>query len=127
EVTSTHRLWRTETKNPQRIGTGIIHEGLLYISNANGLFECLDVETGTVVWRQRLGGNLWGSIVMGDGNLYVGNLEGDTFVLRSGPKFELLSKNSVQEESYAAVAISQGDVFLRTYEHLYCISGSERP
>ena len=127
EVTSTHRLWRTETKNPQRIGTGIIHEGLLYISNANGLFECLDVETGTVVWRQRLGGNLWGSIVMGDGNLYVGNLEGDTFVLRSGSKFELLSRNSVQEESYAALAISQGDVFLRTYEHLYCISGPERP
>ena len=120
-VTASHRLWRTEKKNPQRIGSGIIHDGLLYIADATGIIECADARTGEPLWKERLGGNLWGSILLAGGRLYVSNLEGDTFVLRAGREFEVLAKNSVAEPIYAAPAVSRGELFLRTYEHLYCI------
>ena len=123
-VTGSHRLWKTQKKMPQRIGSGVIHNGRLYLSNAIGTLECVEARTGNLVWRERLSGNLWGSILLADEKLYVSNLEGDMFVVRAGPKFELLAKNSLGETTHAALAPSNGELFLRTYKHLYCVTGS---
>jgi outer membrane protein assembly factor BamB len=121
DVTTTHRLWRTVDKTPQRVGSGLLHKGRLYLADAPGFVQCLDARTGEVLWKERVGGNLWGSMLLADGKLYVTNLEGETFVLAAGPKFELLARNEIKEAIYAAPALSDGDLFLRTYEHLYCI------
>jgi len=122
DVTKSHLLWKTEKKTPQRIGSGVIHKDLLYIADATGILECLVARTGELVWKQRLGGNLWGSILVAGGHLYVTNLEGDTFVIRAGREYSLVSKNSVGEPTYAALAASQGALFLRSHRSLFCIS-----
>jgi outer membrane protein assembly factor BamB len=120
-VTGTHRLWRIDARNPQRVGSGVIHEGHLFLADATGILQCLKVDTGEPVFQERLGGNLWGSILLAEGRLYLSNLEGDTFVVRASPKFELLATNSIGEPTYAALAVSAGHFFLRTHGHLYCI------
>jgi outer membrane protein assembly factor BamB len=124
EVTATHRVWRVADKNPQRIGSGVLHEGRLYLADAAGFVECFDSRTGEVLWKERVDGNLWGSMLLADGKLYVTSLEGVTSVLAAGPKFQLLAKNEIREPTYAALAVSEGAIFLRTYEHLYCIQPS---
>jgi outer membrane protein assembly factor BamB len=111
-------------KNPQRIGSGVLHEGRLYLAAAPGFVECLDSHTGEVLWKERLDGSLWGSMLLADGKLYVTSLEGVTFVLAAGPKFQHLARNEIREPTYAALAVSQGSIFLRTYEHLYSIQPS---
>lgn len=121
DVTSTHRLWHVTSKNPQRIGTGIIRAGRLYLADAPGIVECVDVATGQEIWKERVGGNLWGSMLLAGDRLYVSNLEGTTFVLSAGPEFKLLATNEIPEPTYAALAASRGQLFLRTYEHLYCL------
>jgi outer membrane protein assembly factor BamB len=121
DVTDTHRLWRIAEKNPQRIGSGVIHDGRLYLADAPGFVECLDARTGKVLWKERVGGNLWGSMFLAGGKLYVSSLEGETLVLEAGPKFRLLARNDLKEPIYAAPAASDGELFLRTWEHLYCI------
>ena len=121
DVTGSHRLWQHEQKNPQRVGSGVIHDGHLYLADATGIMQCITTDTGRVVWKERLGGNLWGSVLLADGRLYVTNLDGETFVIRASPKFELLATNRIGEATYAALAASNGAIFLRTYEHLYCI------
>lgn len=127
DVTATHRVWRSTEKNPQRIGSGILHEGRLYLADAPGIVECLDAKTGAAIWKERVGGNLWGTMLLADGKLFVTSLEGETFVLSAGPKFEVLGKNSIPEATYAALAVSDGEIFLRTYEHLYCIGTRKKP
>src|SRR5713226_658646 len=62
DVTTSHRLWREAGKNPQRIGSGVLHEGRLYLADAPGFVQCLDARTGAAIWRERLGGRLWGSL-----------------------------------------------------------------
>jgi len=125
DVTATHRLWRTEGKMPQRVGSGVIHEGHLYLSDADGFAECIEATTGKVVWKERLGGRLWGSLLLADGKLYVGNLEGQTFVLEASPTFKQLSRNDLNETTYSAVAASAGALFLRTHRHLWCIAAAK--
>ena len=121
DVTESHRVWRT-TSNPQRIGSGVLHDGHLYLADADGFAECLDARSGERIWKERLGGKLWGSMLFADGRLYVSNLEGQTFVLAASPMFELQAKNDIGERTYSALAVSNGELFLRTYEHLYCIA-----
>jgi outer membrane protein assembly factor BamB len=121
DVTQTHRAWQSTMQIPQRIGSGIIHDDLLFISDANGFAECLVARTGESVWKERLGGDLWGSLLLAGDRLYVSNLAGDTFVLRAGRKFEVLAKNSIGEPTYAPLAPSHRELLLRTHQNLYCI------
>jgi outer membrane protein assembly factor BamB len=59
DITKTHRLWHV-AETQQRIGSGVVLNGHLYVSNATGIAECIEVATGKTVWRERLGGDLWG-------------------------------------------------------------------
>ena len=120
EITKTHRLWHVPS-TPQRIGSGVVHEGHLYVSNASGFTECIDVKTGETVWKERLGGNLWGSALLAGCRLYVCNTQGDVFVLAASARFQRIAKNSIGEHIKAALAASDGQLFIRTYQRLYCI------
>ncbi len=119
-----YRLWRTEP-NPQSIGSGVYVGKHLYIPDAAaGTIRCLDPKTGKETWRERgSGGNYWGSMVLAAGRLYVTSQEGDTMVLAPNPeKFEKLAVNSLREKSNSTPAISDGEIFLRTFDALYCIA-----
>jgi hypothetical protein len=61
-------------------------------------------------------------VLVGD-RLYVPNRNGDVFVLKANPKFELLAVNSIGGEPMSAsLAVSEGNIFLRTDKNLWCIS-----
>jgi hypothetical protein len=56
--------------------------------------------------------------------LYVTDQQGQTVVLRAAPKFELLAENPLGETTRASVVPSDGQIFIRTYQALYCIGPS---
>src|SRR5262249_39071232 len=120
DVTTTHRLWHICGKNPQRIGTARGSGGLGYQADAEGFLECLEAATGKAVWKERLGGKLWGSMLLADRKLYVSNVEGKTFVVAAGREFRKIATNDVDESTYAGLAASKGELFVRTWKHLYC-------
>ena len=125
DVTGTHRLWH-HPRSPQRIGSGVIHEGHLYIHNDPGTATCLELATGKELWTERLtagsatGAN-WSSVLLADGKCYTITQGGDCFVFRASPKFELLATNRLGERANSSVAPSDGQLFLRTHQALWCI------
>jgi outer membrane protein assembly factor BamB len=128
DVTDTHRLWHHTQKHPQRIGSGVILGEYLYMANAGpGTVQCFELKTGKDLWDgRRLGNAFWGSFVHADGKLYVTDQEGDTYVLAAKPQFEQLSRNRLGEHTNASPAVSDGDIFIRTYEHLWCIGSAKK-
>ena len=122
DVTESHRLWLHSNKNPQRVGSGVIVDGHIYILNENGIAWCLDLESGEKQWERRLGGKSWPSMSHVDGKLYVLNQDGTTFVLEVNPdECKVLAENRLDELTRASHAFSDGQIFIRTYEHLWCI------
>jgi outer membrane protein assembly factor BamB len=121
DVTQTHRLWR-QAKRPQSIGSGVFVEPHV-IMPFEGAIQCIDPRTGKQIWQDRgAGGGYWGSIVSAGGRCYLTNKKGTTVVFKSDPqKFELLATNALGEESNSTPAISEGQIFIRTFKHLYCI------
>ena len=47
--------------------------------------------------------------------------DGDTFVIKAGPKHEVIRTNSIGEPVYASPAIADGKIFIRGEKHLYAI------
>ena len=125
DVTESQRLWRLESVK-SCIGSGAIWEGHLYTVSQEGVVECFGLKDGARIWEQRLRGpgsrsSSWSSMLLSDGKIYVPNQAGDVFVLRAGPKFEVLATNSVGEPTNASLAASGGELFLRTNKSLWCI------
>lgn len=126
DITATHRLWH-QPRDKQRIGSGVITGGYLYILNTPGTAQCIDVKTGKPVWEERLkssggSGESWSSMILAGDRIYVLNQRGDTFVLRAAPKFEQLARNSLDGTlTNASHAVSDGELFIRTHAHLWCI------
>jgi len=73
------------------------------------------------VWSQRLGRHHRPSPVYADGHLYFLADDGEMFVIKASPKFELVAKNRLEEDCFASPAISRGQLFIRTVSNLYCI------
>ena len=125
DVTSTHRLWR----NPKTRGTipsGVISGNYLFVVDNNGIAECLELMTGKNVWTSRLRGSgddngMWSSLVLNEGKIYAMNKSAEVFLFKPGPQFELLGSNSLSEETNSSLVISNGEIFIRTFNSLWCI------
>jgi len=126
DVTETHRLWQ-KVRDKQRIGSGVITGGHLYILNTPGTAQCIELQTGKPVWEERLQGSggrseSWASMVLSGERIYVLNQGGDTIVIKASPKFEKLAVNALGDGlTNASHAVSNGDIFIRTHKHLWCI------
>ncbi len=121
DVTQKNRVWHLP-KVSQRIGSGVLHDGYHYILSDGGILECRDLKTGEMVFNERLKGNNWSSLVLSaDGNCYSANQIGDCFVFKAAPKFELLATNSLGEKVIGSIAVSDGQLFIRGYQNLWCI------
>jgi outer membrane protein assembly factor BamB len=127
DVTATNRLWHND-KNPQNIGTGVFIGSNIYRSNAGrpSIVQCINPETGKVIWTGPSGGSSWSSVVGTKSHLYLTNQEGTTVVFKANPtKFEAVAKNELHGASNSTMAISDGEIFIRTFEYLYCIAESD--
>ena len=121
DITATHTAW-TFDRGPD-VPTPTTDGKLLYCVSDRGVVEVLDVKTGAVVYGpERLKPAIYSaSPVLGDGKIYITNEEGLTSVFRAGPKFELVAENPSNEYTLSTIAISQGQLFLRTEKFLYAI------
>ena len=130
DVTESRRLWQNK-RTLQRIGSGVIHEGHIYILNDPGDAQCINLQTGATIWQEKLPGpgrnrQNWSSMVLADGRLYAVNQGGDAFVLKASPKYELISVNPMGEKVIGSIAVSNGDLFIRGHKHLFCIGGPKK-
>jgi outer membrane protein assembly factor BamB len=87
----------------------------------DGKVHCIEAATGKILWVEDLGMQ-YSSPVLANGLVYMPNDEGIITVIKPGRKFEYVAKNSIGEKMNASPAISNGKIYLRGYQHLFCIS-----
>ena len=124
DVTETHIAWHENKTIPRKasyVPSPIAFDKWFYVMSDAGYINCLEAKTGKRLWIEQLGRHHSASPVLADGHIYVTDDDGVTYVLKAGPKFEVVSQNALGESCYASPAISGGQIFLRTSEHLWCI------
>ncbi|HUF48400.1 MAG TPA: PQQ-binding-like beta-propeller repeat protein [Vicinamibacterales bacterium] len=131
DVSTSHVVWQF-AQGPD-VPTPVSDGTLLYVVRDGGVVYALDVKTGAVVYGpERLpSGTYSASPILADGRIYVTTEEeGLTTVFRAGPKFEVLSSNSLAGDCspycLSTVAISDGQIFMRTASYLWAIGERRR-
>jgi outer membrane protein assembly factor BamB len=121
DVSRSHLLW-SFNYGPD-VPTPVTDGTYLYVINDRGIMWCLDLKTGKEVYgRQRLRSATYsGSPVLADGKIYVTNEDGVTVVVKAGPTFQVLAENDFDDYTLSSPAVSEGQIFIRTATHLYCI------
>ena len=105
--------------------TPLVYGDHLYVCPNNGALKVFNAKTGEKVYEARLGGKggaYSASPVAADGKLYFPSEDGEIYVVKAGPKYELLSTNPMGELIMATPAISDGMIFVRTTRSLFCIA-----
>jgi outer membrane protein assembly factor BamB len=112
------------------VPTPLFYEGKFYILNGNKRkLHCVNPADGTVVWSGDLGGRsvFQASPTAADGKIYVMNFDADVAVVQAGGAgFNLLHRANFKDEGddtrhRSSVAISQGNLYVRTGTKLYCL------
>jgi len=118
-------VWTLDRDTPY-VPSPVLVEGVLYfLKSSNGIVSALDARTGKPHYQnQRLDGvpNVFASPVAAKGRVYFPGREGTTLVIKSGPTFEVLAKNTLDDGFDASPALVDGEIFLRGYKYLYAIA-----
>jgi outer membrane protein assembly factor BamB len=128
DITAANRLWEG-ARTANRLGSPVIKDGYYFVPTMPGVAECIEMKTGKKAWEERTRGHgpkndTWSSPVLSGDRVYLVNQSSETIVLRAAPKFEILAINSLDNEmSNSSLVVSDGELFIRTYNHLWCIGG----
>lgn len=127
DVTANHTIWTWSGKDGPDVPTPACDGNYLYLVSDRGMVTCLYPMTGKTVWgpERTAKGVVSASPLLADGKLYVTNEEAVTTVLKAGPEFEVLATNTLDSSfTLSSIAVAEGQLFLRTATHLYCIGKS---
>lgn len=129
DVTDTDVLWTN--KSSSYVATPLLHDGRFYWIDDRGIAYCTSAEDGEVVYRERVknlesGRPVYASPVLIGKQIYVVTRRSGTIVYSPGDSFETVSQNkftSDQTDFNASPAVSDGRLYLRSNQALYCIGG----
>lgn len=127
DVTATHVVWQTPKGSPF-VPSGIVQGEVLYLVNDMlSVVTAYEAKTGRLLYQERLGeamreGFSASPVAVGD-KLFFTNDQGETYVVKAGPSFELLRVNRLGARVLASPALVDGTWYFRTESDLVAIRG----
>jgi outer membrane protein assembly factor BamB len=124
DITASKNIVWQYDKGTAYVPSSIVYGDYLYLMSDRGILTCLDENTGKIVYeggRVPIPATFTASPVAFDGKILLTSEDGDTFIIKAGPKHEVIATNSIAEPVFASPAISDGMIFLRGEKNLYCI------
>ncbi len=118
-VTEANVKWAYGKQVPN-MPSPIAVDGAIYFVNDRGIFTCLDAETGAVNWQSRLRGGFSSSPLYADGKIYLGNQDGEVFVVQPDKtELKILAENPLDAQIMASPAALGQSLYIRTAASLY--------
>jgi outer membrane protein assembly factor BamB len=120
DITQTGRLFHVDIR--RTIATAAAADDLVYISDFSGFLHCIDAKTGKEVWTHDFLASVWASPVLIDGKIYIGNEDGDVYIMQAGREKKELARINMQAGVTSTVVPAHGTLFMNTNTQLYALS-----
>ncbi|MEO0415756.1 MAG: PQQ-binding-like beta-propeller repeat protein [Verrucomicrobiota bacterium] len=104
------------------ISTPSIADGLVYIADYAGRLFCLDAKTGELQWEHDTFSHIWGSTLVVDGKVFLGNEDGEMLIFKAGREKEELGNISYPAPIYSTAVVANDTLYVMTQTHLYAYS-----
>ncbi|MEY5025165.1 MAG: hypothetical protein RLZZ244_693 [Verrucomicrobiota bacterium] len=103
------------------------NNGLLFIADFSGFVHCLDAESGKLHWTHDMQAHMWGSTLVADGKVYVGDEDGDFVILESSKEKRVLQESNLGAPIYSTPIVANGLMYVGTQTHLYVFGEGATP
>jgi outer membrane protein assembly factor BamB len=131
DVTSTHVAWSVAKGSPFVPSPMLVGEVLYLVNDMQSIVTALEAKSGALLFQARLGTErregFSSSPVAVNGQIFITNDDGETFVLKASRTFELSHVNQLGEAVLASPALVDGRWYFRTASSLIAIGGGPRP
>jgi len=120
DVTKNAKIWSYD-KIHRSISTVSIDPatGLLFVADFSGFVHCLDAETGQLYWTHDMKAHIWGSTMVADGKVYVGDEDGAFVVLAATKEKKVISETDLGVAVYSTPIIANGVIYVGSNTQLY--------
>lgn len=99
----------------------------MYVADYSGFVFCVDANTGDKVWKFDTMGHIWGSTLVADDKVYIGNEDGYLTILKAGRKMERLAEVDMMAPVYSSPVAANGVLYVATQTHLFAIQEQAKP
>ena len=120
DITTSGRLWHYD-KIRRSVSTPAIHDGLIYWPDFSGFLHCLDQKTGQAYWTHDMFAAIWGSPMVADGKVYLGDEDGDVAVLQPGKTLKVLAESNMGSSVYSSPVAVNGTLFISSRNQLFAL------
>ena len=120
DITQSGMIWHFD-KIRRSISTAAIKDGLIYLADFSGFLHCLDLKTGKPYWTHDMFAAIWGSPMIIDDKVYLGDEDGDVAVIEHGKTFKLVSEQNMGSSVYATAVPANGKLFIMNRNQLYAL------
>jgi len=103
------------------ISTVAVSDGLVYAPDLSGFLHCIDFKTGEKKWVFDTFAAVWGSPMVVDGRVLMGDEDGEMVILKAGPVLEELETKTFNSSIYSTPTIANGRMFVSDRSRLYAI------
>ncbi|MEK6281382.1 MAG: PQQ-binding-like beta-propeller repeat protein [Acidobacteriota bacterium] len=121
DITKTGMVWHYD-KIRRSISTPAIKDGILYQADFSGFLHALDAKTGQVIWTHDLFAAVWGSPILIDGKLYLGDEDGDVIIMQEGRTKKVLAEINMGSSVYSTPVPANGTLFITNRNQLYALA-----
>ena len=125
DISSTGKVWSND-KVGRSISTVSVADGLVYFAEFGGIVRCLDANTGAEYWNHDTEAHIWGSTLLADSKVYVGNEGGTLTILAAGRQKKVIGAFDFKDPIYATPIVAQGVMYLATSSNLYAVRGDPK-
>jgi outer membrane protein assembly factor BamB len=113
--------WQQDTDDGAQCSSPVVKNGLFFAVSDNGYAYCLDAHTGQPLWSKDLQEQHYASVTAIGNRIYFCSTRGCTTIVACDRRYRLLARSDLGEQTYASFAPVDGDLFIRTKHHLYCL------
>ena len=113
-------MWKN-TEIGRTISTPSVADGLIYQAEYAGILHCLDAETGEVYWTYDSYSRIWGSTLVVDGKVLLGNEDGDLLIFEHGKEENEPKAINLGAPIYSSPVVANQTLYISTQTHLYAI------
>jgi len=125
DITESGRIWHYD-KIRRSISTAAIHDGLVYYPDFSGFLHCVDAKTGKPYWVHDMLAAVWGSALVADGKVYLGDEDGDVVVFQAGKEKKILAEMNLGSSVYSTAVPANGVLFINNRNQLFALAETGR-
>jgi outer membrane protein assembly factor BamB len=121
DITKTGQIWHYGEIR-RSISTGALYNGILFYSDFSGFLHALDAKTGKQFWKHDMFAAIWGSPMVIDGKVYLGDEDGDVAVLAADRTMKLIAENNMGSSVYSTPVPANGSIYLVNRNELVALA-----